>query len=120
MPRVVEFWADTIGPTLDRKLATVTAEAEAVMQHVAEEMEGYAQQNAPWEDRTGEARSGLAATVFEDGGEIVIELAYSVDYGYWLEVIQNGRFAIVLPTIELFGPQAIKEAGGTVLAVRGV
>lgn len=64
------------------------------------ELEAIMKQNAPWVDRTGAARSGLKAEASEDGGIITMALSHSVDYGYWLEVIQNGRFAIVGPTLE--------------------
>jgi hypothetical protein len=106
---------DTISPTCAYMVATIPARAEQEMRDQAQRVQQYAQDNAPWSDRTGDARSGLIADVYQDGGEIVLELAHSVDYGQWLELIEDGRFAILLPTIEAMGAEVINRAGGVVL-----
>lgn len=113
------IWVDTIGPHLDIMAATMAARIEAAMQEGAQEIQDYAQNNAPWEDRTGAARDGLTAEVdFDwDSGDFVITLYHSVDYGLWLELIQDGRFAIIMPTLEAIGPKVIERAGGEVLTV---
>lgn len=72
---------------------------EAV-ERLAEDMEEYMKENAPWEDRTGDAREGLSATVFHTGFRHEIVLAYDVDYGIWLEVRWDGEYAIIGPTID--------------------
>lgn len=64
------------------------------------ELEFQMQQDAPWTDRTGDARRGLRAVASHDDGIITMTLSHSVDYGFWLEVIQNGRFAIIGPTLD--------------------
>jgi hypothetical protein len=56
----------------------------------AEDMENYAKANAPWTDRTGDARERLHATVEETGPIGTIVLAHGVDYGIWLEVRFGG------------------------------
>ena len=66
----------------------------------ATQLEQYAKANAIWEDRTGAARAGLTAWAQNDGGIVSVTLSHTVEYGFWLEVIQNGRFAIIGPTIE--------------------
>ena len=66
----------------------------------AREVETYAKANAVWSDRTGQARAGLRAWADHYGNVVSVTLSHGVDYGYWLEVIQNGRFAIIRPTIE--------------------
>jgi hypothetical protein len=73
-------------------------------------LEATAQANAPWEDQTGEAREGLHTTVGNADGTVTLALAHGVDYGFWLEVIQNGKFAIILPTLEQQSPAIIAEA----------
>ena len=85
--------------------------AEEAMQREAENVEDYARENAPWTDQTGSARAGLIAEAERQGTELVLTLAHSVDYGVWLEVIQNGRFAIIMPTLEHFGPEVAHRAG---------
>lgn len=71
----------------------------------APDIESYAKNNAPWDDRTGAARNGLTAEVNRMDGTISLDLFHTVDYGQWLEVIQNGRFAVILPTLEKFAKE---------------
>jgi hypothetical protein len=83
--------------------------------HVATEALDYAQANAPWEDITGDARSGLDVDVRMEGEVIVWEMSHSVDYGLYLETRWNGKFAIIMPTLEMFAPQigrGLDESGG--------
>lgn len=109
---------DGITPTLDVVVATTAVRVTEAMERGKERVQDYAQSNAPWADRTGEARSGLIADVSEDNGEIVLELAHSVDYGIWLETIQDGAFAIIMPTLEALGPEILAEAGAEVVNIR--
>lgn len=113
------FVVDGIGPVLDALAVGAAANVAEAMSQGAAEVEFYARQNAPWADRTGAARNGLTASVFEEAGEIVLELAHTVEHGYWLELIQDGRFAIIMPTLEALGPQIIADAGGAVISLRG-
>jgi hypothetical protein len=107
---------DTIGPELDRRIISTVPMALAAMQEASDRVEGYAQSNAPWTDITGAARSSLTASVYEENGEVVLELAHGVDYGYWLEVIQDGQYAIIMPTLEALGPEVLTAAGAAVIA----
>jgi len=72
---------------------------------IAPDIRDYARQNAPWTDQTGDARAGLDTEVDDEGDEIVITLFHSVEYGIWLETIQSGRFAIIMPTLEAFASE---------------
>lgn len=83
-----------------------------------DEIVGAAQRDAPWADRTGDARAGLEATVEEDNGEIVLNLYHTVDYGLWLEVIQNGNYATIMPTLENYGPKVMAQAEAAVAKAR--
>ena len=112
------FWFDGLLPVLlllddmeDKALETFEERQWDVL--------GYAQANAPWNDRTGAARDGLGTEVYEEDGEIYLELYHSVDYGQWLEVIQNGRFAIIMPTLEAFADEIFSDAGGKVTGTEG-
>jgi hypothetical protein len=75
-------------------------EAEAEFEKAAGELEQIMRTGAPWADRTGQARAGLNASVENKDGVVSIILAHGVEWGKWLELIQNGRFAIVGPTLE--------------------
>ena len=107
---------DGIGPKLDLLALGAYTETLGDMEAAALEVEYYAQANAPWADITGQARSGLMASVYDEGGEIVLELSHGVEYGYWLEVIQDGRFAVIMPTLEVLGPEILRRAGASVVS----
>lgn len=66
-------------------------------------LQNHAKVNAPWTDRTGMARRQLAAGVEDHTGRnlIRIYLAQGVNYGIWLELANEKRFAIIQPTINL-------------------
>ncbi|MGX9924108.1 hypothetical protein ACWIG4_30140 [Streptomyces sp. NPDC002248] len=85
--------------------------ADTVLDVGVEALE-YAKANAPWEDRTGDARDGLDVDVDDSGNTIVLSLFHTVDYGQWLETIQNGRFAIIMPTLEIYGQEIKRRIEG--------
>ena len=108
---------DTIGPVLTYKVATMALDVASAFRSGEARVEAYAKQNAPWSDQTGMARAGLNASVSVEGGEVVLTLAHSVDYGIWLETIQDGAYAIIMPTLEALGPQILRDAGAATLSV---
>ena len=78
----------------------------------AERLIGYAKENRPWTDRTGAARQRLNAYVTDIPSEekrqgYRINLAHGVDYGVWLELAMEKRYAILFPTVELKGNEVI-------------
>lgn len=64
-------------------------------------VETYAKQNAPWTDRSGNARQALHAFVVEVPAEQLVHLylSHGVEYGLWLEIRWQGRYAIIWPTL---------------------
>lgn len=63
-------------------------------------LKAYAQANRPWDDQTGNARSGLFS-VSELAGEIVtLYLSHGMEYGVFLELCNSGRYAIIMPTLQ--------------------
>lgn len=105
---------DGISSNLDELESELPGSAADAMLEGAQAMLEWAKANAPWSDRTGAARAGLDVDVDQEGDEIIVTLFHTVDYGLWLEVIQAGRFGIILAAIERFGPEMIHAAGGTV------
>ena len=94
-----------------------------------------ARQDAPWEDRTGNARGGLFYAVdgfgmgevvgdveagaralmretsveAGDADTLVITLGHTVFYGKYLELSHAGRYAIIMSTIEGRLPQLERQ-----------
>lgn len=85
----------------------------AVADFIATKMQNHARQQAKWQDRTGNARSGLFAVAAKKergaGGqflaaaertvEIYLSHGSTIEYGKWLELAHGGRYAIIWPTI---------------------
>lgn len=74
------------------------------MHRLAADMERAGQAFAPWTDRTGDAREGLAGMAGEVSGRWFASFAHTVDYGLFLE--RNPKFAIVSRILSIFGPKA--------------
>jgi hypothetical protein len=73
----------------------------AVAEYFAPIVESYAKDNAPWIDRTGNARQGLTGSVQDISQTVVhLYLSHKMDYGVYLELKHSGRYAIILPTLE--------------------
>jgi hypothetical protein len=85
--------------------------AKENMQELAQEIQQYAQENAPWQDRSGDARRGLKALFIDRGVAFEIDLGHSVYYGWYLENYDGGRLAIIQPTLQEFAPQMAAIAG---------
>lgn len=93
--------------------AFLTDNIEDELRSVVDQMVADAQENAPWSDNTGDARRGLNATI-EDADDVwTVTLAHEVDYGQWLETIQSGQYAIIMPTIEAWADDIQRVIGGS-------
>lgn len=75
---------------------------------VAKQMETHAKSNKPWVDRTGRAKQSLNSSWKWVGDVARVELSHGVDYGIYLELCNEKRYAIIKPTIDLISPQVIK------------
>ena len=96
--------AEWVGEGTKEVVETVIPEALLSAAHrTASDAEAQMKKNAPWTDRTGNARRDLFAVAGQDGTMFYIDLGHgpTIHYGIWLENRWNGRFAIVLPTAEI-------------------
>ncbi len=85
----------------------------------AEQAESYMKANAKWQDRSGDAREGLNAAVAEPSPNqfgLVLSHATDLDYPVYLENRWNGRFAIVVPTTQVFGSKLDRIVSGQIVA----
>jgi hypothetical protein len=115
---------------ISKGIAGYARKAEAALYAIAgkwgQDVQDQARQDAIWEDRTGNARSGLfyavdgmgygtmvgeisagakalmKETSVEEGSEntLVIVVSHTVFYGKFLELSNGGRYAIIMSTIE--------------------
>ncbi len=74
---------------------------QQVAEYWAAVFEAYAKENAPWTDRTGNARQSLWTEVRDLARDTVaLYLSHGVEYGVQLETRFGGRYAIIWPTME--------------------
>lgn len=71
--------------------------------------EARVKEKAPWTDRTGNARNGLAAKAILGGETEQLVIFHQVPYGIYLETKNNGKYAVIMPTVMDIG----KEIMGT-------
>lgn len=108
------FTRDSLTGGLARAGVVLHHQIEDEVLRTAIEALDYAQANAPWADRTGDARAGLDTDVYWEGPVVVWDLFHTVDYGLYLETRWNGELAIIMPTLEMFAPrlgQGLSESG---------
>lgn len=80
-------------------------------QRYAAEIEAWMKDNAPWTDRTGNARQALYAEAERLTGQAAeIILAHGMDYGLWLELANAGRFSVISPALDHFIPLIWRDA----------
>lgn len=74
----------------------------------SKKMEGEAKKNAPWTDRTGNARNSIQGDFGWQGNKAVITLSGNMDYSVWLELAHGKKYAILKPTIDKFTPEILR------------
>ncbi|MBO7695442.1 MAG: hypothetical protein J6T10_22685 [Methanobrevibacter sp.] len=98
----------------------IRSKSRKYMRNSCVELEEYMKRNAPWNDRTGEARRNLKAEFIDDFTpdrfkEFSIKLSHGVSYGVFLEY--NGEFnpayksrrrPILVPTLNKKVPEVIQ------------
>lgn len=100
------FDFDSLTPSLKRLLPAVDAGVDLAFDYIKPRAESYARGNAPWVDRTGNARNGLFAE--HSKTPMVVHrlvIYHTMPYGLWLEVRWSGRYAIIGPTMFNMAPQ---------------
>lgn len=106
---------DQIGPRLDIGPLVAKDAVIDILNFYQGQVEEWMKENAPWQDvntphsYAGEARDGLGAEVGEAGMVFSLTVFQGVDYGVWLEVRFNGKYGIIRPTIEEWGPHLMRE-----------
>lgn len=65
-----------------------------------EPLANYAKQHAQWDDQTSNARQTLYSVVDDRNGKTTIYLSHGMEYGVYLELMHQGRLAIILATLE--------------------
>lgn len=96
---------DTLTPTIKQLPAFIDKIIRTTTRYYEPRVENWMKDNARWTDRTSNARNGLAARSGHSGKTHWIVAFHQVPYGIWLEVRFQGRYAILMPAIDKFGPE---------------
>lgn len=92
---------DSLDEGLTRLLAGIVPYVDAVLEHDEAESINDMRTSAPWTDRTSNARNGLFAKAYVEGGEHGEILYHTVEYGIFLETKFSGRDRVVWPDATL-------------------
>lgn len=74
----------------------------------AKQMEGEAKRNAPWKDRTTNARNSIQGDFGWRNDQAVISLSGNTDYFVYLELANERAYSILEPTIQKNAPAIIR------------
>lgn len=88
--------------------------------------EARMKEKAPWRDSRGNrsdrdpgaARAALFTATRLAGSHKSILFSHGVVYGIWLEISNNGKDQIIMPTVASMGKQLMKSLRGTLSALR--
>lgn len=79
-----------------------------VSEKIASEGQSVMRVNAPWTDRTSNARNGLfGKAMHEKGISHTIVLYHTMPYGVFLETRNSGKYAVIVPTLQTMGPRTM-------------
>lgn len=118
--------SDQLIPAIEKYGKDVLVAVQAVANYWGQMIQDEARLEAPWEDRTANARGGIffavdgfgltpltgevtpeaksemsdVAMESGDGNTLIITLGHTVFYGKYLETSNGGRYAIIMSTIE--------------------
>lgn len=90
---------------------------DAVCEAGAERMESYAKTNAPWTDRTGNARRTLEGFSEVEGHNRYIGVCGNMDYSPSLEMLHGKKYAILYPAVQVETSDLLMRLANTVIEV---
>lgn len=100
------FDFDSLTPSLKKMLPAIDAGVDLAFDYVEPRAESKMRTNAPWTDRTSNARNGLFASHTKVPMVVHrLTLYHTMPYGLWLEVRWSGRYAIIGPTMLEISPE---------------
>jgi hypothetical protein len=92
-----------------------------VLSREAETVEARLKHEAPWQDRTGNARRGLHAGVLEPAhGQFTLRAAHGdqVPYGIYLETAHQGRYAVLWPVLRTQWPRTLRRVAAEIKRIK--
>lgn len=94
---------------LQGQLARFQGKVVKLADYEAAQLENNAKRNAPWTDRTGNARNSIYGRSQTNKGDVEIVHGIGIDYGKYLELKNEGKFRIIKPTVDEALPRIEKD-----------
>ena len=104
----IRFDARRLLNTLDKAETKAQVAIQMFAQEGAKKFQNYAKQNRPWTDRTGHARQRLVGWVETFSNKVRIHIGHGVDYGVYLELCNEKRYAILQPTVNAMSAEVLE------------
>lgn len=104
----ISFETSDVLNRLDSMQARTRASLEIIARSAASAMENYAKRNARWTDRTGNARQRLKGSIRWDDEALLVVISHNVDYGMWLELCNEKKYAILKEALNSQAPQLMQ------------
>jgi hypothetical protein len=108
---------EAFGRMHDRKSWAIYGQLYKLSSRFQMEIENWMKANASWQDRTGNARQGLAVDVIPAPTKITLVLTIGrhpnggfLSYGKHLELSMGGEYAIVGPAVDHWAPKVFEAA----------
>jgi hypothetical protein len=92
----------------------LTAAIGLLFERSGAQAEAYMKINAPWTDRTSNARNGLSNLVEFTGARWFLTLFGRVSYQIYLEASNGGKYAVIGPTLLIWGPRLMSQTRGLI------
>lgn len=103
---------------LERLPDAVETAVMAYGKTAGEKLRARAVEDRPWTDRTAHARQRLHSDVKRIDTGIRIILAHGVEYGIYLELAHEKRYAVIYPTLLKEGPGVMRGLEGLFRRIR--
>lgn len=97
--------AVNIGAFKERKRAALVALCHRYSQDGA----GYARENKPWKDRTGNAKNLLHGRVVQYDSSIRARISHGVYYGIFLEKKYSGKYGVLPKVLRRYETEFLED-----------
>lgn len=97
---------------LEKMKKKADAAIEAYLATNTIRLQNYMRTHYKWTPKSGRAHQSMTAAYKKKDHEYIISLSYGVDYGVYLELAHEKKYAITKPTVDAKGPEIIKGFEG--------
>lgn len=119
MALTIDYSQSSLSQNLDKMATKLGAVILMYAATKASEIQASMKSERPWTDRTGMAKALLNAKVSQPSETIVrITLAHGVNYGIWLELANEKKYAIIAPTIRSESPRIVSDLGNLMAQIK--